>query len=504
MQLMPRHLHTRLFLAVTLAMVAGTLGLSFWTATSQYDQLYAARLQQVSLLTSTLAEGSAHAYVIEDYASLEHYLRHSVVLPGLRRVIATDTQGTVLSALERMPGADAVRLASVTSRVNVPATAEQRLEHSGDTLLAWQPIMAGGLLGWLQVTYQLDDIVELQSRVWRYGIVLGLAELIGGLGLFMLLLRRPIRSINSLSAFARELPHQKGRTIPVDQSVLELAELGEALNHASTELARIEYELLELNQTLQNRVEEEVAKSREKDVLLLQQARYQTLGELLVNISHHWRQPLNAIGASIQQQAWQIANGELLPEQAVPKAEEVMVILQQLSHSLEGFRQLCRPAASSVTFSPSAAVAIAVAAVSEGYHLQGVEIRQQLMAERPIYGPQQELVQVLLNLLSNARDALFANQVADGLIVVQVSLPEPDRVVITVSDNGGGIPERVQATLFDPYVTTKFRSQGVGLGLFVVRQLVEQRFCGTVEACNSEDGARLTLTIPAAPGGSTP
>jgi len=111
---------------------------------------------------------------------------------------------------------------------------------------------------------------------------------------------------------------------------------------------------------------------------------------------------------------------------------------------------------------------------------------------------------VLLNLLSNARDALFANQVADGLIVVQVSLPEPDRVVITVSDNGGGIPERVQATLFDPYVTTKFRSQGVGLGLFVVRQLVEQRFCGTVEACNSEDGARLTLTIPAAPGGSTP
>jgi len=283
-----------------------------------------------------------------------------------------------------------------------------------------------------------------------------------------------------------------------------LAELGEALNHASTELARIEYELLELNQTLQNRVEEEVAKSREKDVLLLQQARYQTLGELLVNISHHWRQPLNAIGASIQQQAWQIANGELLPEQAVPKAEEVMVILQQLSHSLEGFRQLCRPAASSVTFSPSAAVAIAVAAVSEGYHLQGVEIRQQLMAERPIYGPQQELVQVLLNLLSNARDALFANQVADGLIVVQVSLPEPDRVVITVSDNGGGIPERVQATLFDPYVTTKFRSQGVGLGLFVVRQLVEQRFCGTVEACNSEDGARLTLTIPAAPGGSTP
>jgi len=220
MQLMPRHLHTRLFLAVTLAMVAGTLGLSFWTATSQYDQLYAARLQQVSLLTSTLAEGSAHAYVIEDYASLEHYLRHSVVLPGLRRVIATDTQGTVLSALERMPGADAVRLASVTSRVNVPATAEQRLEHSGDTLLAWQPIMAGGLLGWLQVTYQLDDIVELQSRVWRYGIVLGLAELIGGLGLFMLLLRRPTpvdqqasACLSSRRIAAPEGPHDTGRSV---------------------------------------------------------------------------------------------------------------------------------------------------------------------------------------------------------------------------------------------------------------------------------------------------
>ncbi len=496
MPLLLHSLHTRLLVAVTLAMMTGTLGLAYWTATAQSRHLLQARTQQAELLVGNLAEGCAYAYAVEDYAVMEDFLRHAAVLPGLRRVVATDTQGRVLTALHRTGDSSPLEPISGLTAIKTPPAATTVLQRDGDTLVVWHPVAAGGLLGWLQAVYGLEEIDLFQRQIWRQGIILCLVEVVSGIGLFALLLHRPISAIKRLSGFARELPAHRGMTIQVNQSVTEINDLGESLNYASRELARIEQQLSALNQSLQRQVEEEVAKSREKDLLLLQQARYQTLGELLVNISHHWRQPLNAIGATIQEQAWQIANGELPPAQAVAKAEEVMVALQQLSHSLEGFRQLCQPATSAATFLPSAVVATAVAAISEGYRLQGITIRQELQSERPIHGSPHDLIQVLLNLLSNARDALLANRTAGRMILLQIALATADQVQITMSDNGGGISDQVRSTLFDPYVTTKFRAQGVGMGLFVVRQLIEQRFGGTVTADNCGDGAQLRVVIP--------
>lgn len=498
MPLMPQRLHTRLLLAVTLAMVTGTLGLALWTSTSQSNQLVATRLQQARLLTANLAEGSAHSYVVEDYATLEHYLRQAVMLPGLRKVLATDTHGVVLSSLRRSSdNADAELSDDEPTRIALPTDAEPSLHQQGQYLIAWQPVKAGGLLGWLRVQYALDDIHTLQSQIWLRGIILSLVEALMGIGLFVLLLRRPIQSINALSAFARELPHHKGATIPVEDVAIEIQDLGESLNYASQELYRIEQELLELNRTLEERVEREVTQSREKDALLLQQARYQTLGELLVNIAHHWRQPLNAIGASIQECAYRIAVGEVSPQQAPEKITEIMLILQQLSRSIEGFRQICQPSSGQPEpFLTSDAAQRAINLVQEGYHQQGIELELVIISEQPLCGTLQDMVQCFLNLFSNARDAIIARHEAAGRIRVLVAATAHNSLQVSVTDNGGGIPRQLLATLFDPYVTSKFRAQGVGLGLFVVRQTIEQRFNGTVTARNTENGAELLIELP--------
>lgn len=500
MQLLPRRLHTRLLLAVTLVMMVGTLGLAFWTSSTQARQLLQSRIQQAALLSANLAEGSAHAYVIEDYAMLDHFLLHASILPGLRKVVATDSRGMILSAFERSDDVAVPVLIDTRIDLKVPAAVESSLQHSGTQLVAWQPVVAGGLLGWLQLTYGLEEITALQRQIWQQAAVLSCAELLVGLILFILLLRRPIRSISRLSRFARELPQHKGQTIPVERFVTEVQVLGESLNYASTELQRIEQELLELNRTLESRIEEEVARSRDKDVLLLQQARFQTMAELLVNIAHHWRQPLNNIGAQVQENAWLVAQGELPPESAMTAAGLVLQELKQLSRSIEGFQLLCSTAGPDELLLPSEAVRRAMAMVRDSYQPAGVQIELQLQAEQPVHGSLQDLVQCLLNLLSNARDAIIGHDESAGRIRIQIAMPSPDAVRITVADNGGGIPDNLLESLFDPYVTSKFRSQGVGLGLFVVRQIIEQRFHGSVAACNSGQGAVVTIEIPTGSG----
>lgn len=497
MQFLPRRLHTRLLLAITLAMAFGILGLSFWTATSQSRQLLAARQQQAELLTRNLAEGSAHSYVLEDYAALDHFLRHSMGLPGVRRVVASDENGVILTDFTRVSDSAEPQLnVGGGERINVPAEPSASLVHAGTMLVVWQPVLAGDLLGWLQVSYGLEEVAALQRQIWRNGIIFALAEVVGGIVLIAWLLRRPIRSISRLSGFARDLPQHKGMTLPVERFVTEVQDLGESLNYASTELCRIEQELLELNRTLEARVEDELAKSREKDALLLQQARYQTLGELLINIAHHWRQPLNNIGARVQENAWLLANGEIPPENAMAAADLIMQDLKQLSRSIETFTLLCRPALPDQVVLPSDAVKRAILMVQDSYQQAGISFELKLGAEQELQGSLQDLVQCILNLFSNARDAVVAGHDAAGLIRVEIDVEEQKRLTIAVSDTGGGIPPQLLHSLFDPYVTSKFRTQGVGLGLFVVRQIIEQRFNGTVIAANQGRGAVITIAIP--------
>ena len=134
--------------------------------------------------------------------------------------------------------------------------------------------------------------------------------------------------------------------------------------------------------------------------------------------------------------------------------------------------------------------------VQDSYLQAGISFELKLLAEWELQGSLQDLVQCVLNLFSNARDAIVAGHAATGLITVEIAMQDQGCLTIAVSDTGGGIPQQLLHSLFDPYVTSKFRTQGVGLGLFVVRQIIEQRFHGTVAAANQERGAVITIAIP--------
>jgi signal transduction histidine kinase len=109
-----------------------------------------------------------------------------------------------------------------------------------------------------------------------------------------------------------------------------------------------------------------------------------------------------------------------------------------------------------------------------------------------------ELVQVFMNLIKNARDAVIERGVEKGEIDIVVDEEGP-HVVVTVEDNAGGIPETVLPHIFDPYFTTKESSRGTGLGLYMSRGIVEESMGGSLEAENGERGARFTVRLPKEP-----
>ena len=304
----------------------------------------------------------------------------------------------------------------------------------------------------------------------------------------------------------------------VEHFAEEIEQLGESLNYASRELQTMEFSLLaeqerlrlaldqeeqaearlkELNRTLAERVQEELNRSRGKDIILLQQARHAMMGEMMMNIAHQWRQPLNAIGARIQEMSFLLERGEIEVSAVKGYTSDVMDILVEMSRTIDRFRHFYQTRANSaISLMPIEAIREAIAIVEATYREQGIEIRLDGRSHVPIQCAPGDFSQSILIVMANARDAIMERQVSDGRIVITVeSIGENGRNRICINDNGGGIPEELMERIFDPYVTTKFQSQGVGLGLFIARQIVETRLNGNISALNTATGAEFILEV---------
>ena len=211
-----------------------------------------------------------------------------------------------------------------------------------------------------------------------------------------------------------------------------------------------------------------------------------------MNIAHQWRQPLNSIASGIGLADCQRGDSR---EDATRRAEEIMLSLKSFPVQSKRCAACANRSAAVNGFFPSEAVRQAISVMTDACAVQGIRLSCSLQEEKSLVGIQADLVQCLLNIFTNARDAITARGCREGAIVVELRLTAEQRQEIRVRDNGGGIDDEVLPIVFDPYVTTKFRAQGVGLGLFVARQIIEQRFGGAIAAGNRGDGAEIVITI---------
>ena len=252
--------------------------------------------------------------------------------------------------------------------------------------------------------------------------------------------------------------------------------------------------LEELNHSLAERINLAVADSRRKDQTLIQQGRLAAMGEMVNNIAHQWRQPLNNIALIIQSLQVSFERGAITAEEFKNEINKTMDIIMHMSRTIDDFRNFFREDKQKVEFSPGMTIRRTLEFISATLANHGIQVEFVEDTEISAIGYQNEYAQVLLNIISNTREAAIERKIAAPCIRICVT-GENGRSVVTVCDNCGGIEAGVMPKIFDPYFTTRAPDKGTGIGLYMSKVIIEQNMNGRLTAANREDGVEFRIEV---------
>jgi signal transduction histidine kinase len=242
-------------------------------------------------------------------------------------------------------------------------------------------------------------------------------------------------------------------------------------------------ELVKLNQGLERRIAQEIKQSRQKDEIMYRQSRLAAMGEMIGNIAHQWRQPLNALTVLIQSFQIKQMQGKLDKDFVDSQVNEGLMLANTMSKTIDDFRNFFRPEKEKQPFSVWENIKHSVDMLKNFYAKDGVKIILVGSVDYEALGFANEFSQVIMNLLSNAKDALMRQ---DKERLIEVSIDGSDKgCIISVIDNGGGMDQTVLDRMFDPYFTTKHQASGTGIGLYMSKQIIEKQMHGTISAFNA-------------------
>ncbi len=276
------------------------------------------------------------------------------------------------------------------------------------------------------------------------------------------------------------------------------AELSRRVEERTRKLHDTNAQLAGLTRELEQRVAEELEKNRTNEKLLLLQTKNATMGEMINIIAHQWRQPLSEIAMTANNLIVDAEIGEIDRRSLQFQIERILSQTQHLSATIDDFSNFFKPDHAPESVDIDALCDKAVEMLQKMLQHEQAEIMRSYDCHTPALIYRRELLHVLINLIKNAVDAYQTVDTAMRPITVETRCDDTEAQIV-ISDYAGGIDPEIIDRIFEPYFTTKSEHNGSGLGLYIVRIIVEHHLHGTIEVQNSRNGARFTLSFPLHP-----
>lgn len=252
----------------------------------------------------------------------------------------------------------------------------------------------------------------------------------------------------------------------------------------------IAYEAIMQNITNQKELENQQS-------ILVEQSKSAAMGEMISMIAHQWRQPLQAVSILTQKlPLTKSMEGQISDELLEQVVEDIATQLDYMSRTIDDFRDFFLPNKPKEDVMVEKVLNKAIDFVSFMLKADSIEIDIEVKTTKKIETHINELIQVFINLLKNARDILIDKNINEKKINITI-YEEINEIIIEVEDNAGGVPEEIIGKVFDPYFSTKKDKNGTGLGLYMAKTIIETHSKGKLSVKNSEIGAVFKIVLPA-------
>lgn len=253
--------------------------------------------------------------------------------------------------------------------------------------------------------------------------------------------------------------------------------------------------LQELNENLEERVENAMNEFKNQQAILMQQSKMAAAGEMIGAIAHQWKQPLNALGILIQDLEDAFNFGELDSAYIKKGKKRALSQIKFMAKTIDNFRNFFMPTDKKECIEISEAVEEVMDILGVYFERYCISQEFNIGKDLQIYGNKNDLKQIFLVIINNSIDVFKENNRDDGKIKIEIKEDEGN-LTLLIEDNAGGIAkDLLPKKLFQPYVSTK-GEKGTGIGLNIVKIIVEDRYCGEIKAENSDSGAVFIIKLP--------
>ncbi|MEA3227576.1 MAG: ATP-binding protein [Campylobacterota bacterium] len=264
-------------------------------------------------------------------------------------------------------------------------------------------------------------------------------------------------------------------------------------------------EMQELNKKLSQSIQEQVEMQKQKEKqqnILFQQSKMASMGEMIGNIAHQWRQPIAIISMWANNIIVDIDIEEIENENLRKYANKINEQTRHLSQTIDDFRNFFSPNKEKTTFTIKESIDKTMNLLTASFKTHNIEVIQKI-EDIEIVTLENELTQAMLNIVKNAKDILISLERKDKKLIFINAYVKERAIIIEIIDNGGGVPEDIKDKIFEPYFTTKHKSQGTGIGLYMTESIISKHLNGTIDVENvqyeyekkSYSGAKFSIVL---------